>query len=220
MCKQADFPTLKELRCVCKLFNELASRELFHQIFVTLLPNSLYKIRQLRLHPVLCNYVREILYITGRLNPRYKVYPNWVESALHVSTGDVAQSFVSKWRRFKYLCEKQENMIEERAVYRVFLDCLRRLPNLESIRLIHSPESCCECRPGRVPILSELQSATLLSPATALHQNHRVTEISSPHLTLFRALGHSGKQLKYFQLEGMPQQLWRENFSNLDNRPF
>jgi len=76
ICKRCDFITRKQLRFTFRAFGEIATKNVFHTVYVALLQPSVKKTKLIAEHPTLSRYVRKLI-ICPELLPEYDDQQSW-----------------------------------------------------------------------------------------------------------------------------------------------
>lgn len=74
ICCDSNTKTLKALRLVHPILNDLAARVLFETIYVAIFEYSLQNLSRIATHPILRFYVHKIMFLDQFLNDRYCDY--------------------------------------------------------------------------------------------------------------------------------------------------
>lgn len=80
ICYHSNIQTLKTLRIVHPIFNDLAARVLFRTVYVAVFYLSFRNMYQIASHPVLCLYVHKIMFQRQVLDDRCCNYQTWLET--------------------------------------------------------------------------------------------------------------------------------------------
>lgn len=78
ICYISDTRTLKALRLVHPILNDLAARALFETIYVAIFEYSLQNLSWIALHPNLRFYVHKVMFLNQVLNDQYSDYDKWL----------------------------------------------------------------------------------------------------------------------------------------------
>ena len=78
ICYISDTKTLKTLRLVNPILNDLAARVLFKTVYVAILKYSLENLSRIATHPILRLYVRKIMFLNQVLTDHYCDFRDWL----------------------------------------------------------------------------------------------------------------------------------------------
>ena len=78
ICDFSNTKTLKTLRLVHPILNDLAARVLFETIYVAIFEYFLQNLSRIALHPVLRFYVHKIMFLNQVLDDKYRDYQSWL----------------------------------------------------------------------------------------------------------------------------------------------
>ena len=78
ICYISDTKTLKTLRLVHPILNDLAARVLFKTVYVAIFNYSLQNLSRIATHPILRLYVHKIMFLNQVLNDNHCNYQNWL----------------------------------------------------------------------------------------------------------------------------------------------
>ena len=78
ICYISDTKTLKTLRLVHPILNDLAARVLFKTVYVAILKYSLQNLNRIATHPTLRFYVQKVMFLNQVLTDHYCDYQNWL----------------------------------------------------------------------------------------------------------------------------------------------
>ena len=80
MCFACDFRTAKNLRCSSRVFDQLAARAIFRNVYVAIFDESMTKMLKIAHHPVLRCYVHKLWFLNALLDEAYTDYEVWEEA--------------------------------------------------------------------------------------------------------------------------------------------
>lgn len=108
ICFACDFKTAKNLRRTCRVFDQLAARAIFRDVYVATLDESMTKMLKIARHPVLRCYVHKLWFLNAILEEAFTDYEVW-ENAV-----DLSKKVVVSSERFNQIicCEALNNLFE------------------------------------------------------------------------------------------------------------
>ena len=108
ICFACDFKTAKNLRCSSRVFDQLAARVIFRDVYVATVDESMTKMLKIAEHPVLRCYVHKLWFLNAVLDEAYTDYEIWEKAV------DLSKKLVVSSERFNQIicCETLKILFE------------------------------------------------------------------------------------------------------------
>jgi hypothetical protein len=119
--------------------NKYAAEFLFKDIEVMLLSDSIRDVYNIIRSPILCRNVKSLIYYCQRLDPEFSDCETWNAAALPLPNPNDEVSIGGNhvcWQLFCALVAEQRELLKKKADYNLFLEALKKLPNLEVVELV------------------------------------------------------------------------------------
>ena len=123
----------EQVRLVSKYFFDIPCKELFKEIFVECLPDSLNKLQCIVKHPILSRKVQKITYLTDRLDSNIICRSRWESLVRNVDTGTLSPDNYRKYSKFCALQGVQQQLSLRQEDLRIIHDCVSLLGNIREI---------------------------------------------------------------------------------------